>query len=408
MKIPMDKLSCVFSRALDIIEEEQIGATQRHGMRAAALCAVMGKHLGYDDDARAAVAMCALFHDNALTEYQLSKNELASNGPNMRLHCERGQSNVSWLPFKADIDGFILYHHENENGGGPVGKKAGEFPFEAALIAAADAVDVMHRLQLVQAEELPALRDKIAARADRYSTRAAIDILLEILDEDMLISLRDDNIDQTLCDVIPSWEVDSSEPSIIGIADFIARVIDYKSHFTRKHTSQIANRTWLMVNHYGYSREERGALYLAAALHDIGKIGIPTDVLEKPDRLNDEEFMIIKKHIQYTYDWLCDIEDFELIVGWASTHHEKLDGTGYPFGKKGDELDFNARLMACLDIYQAVSELRPYHGARSHEDTMQIMYDMAGKGFIDKQIVKDVDEVMKDWSMKDVPHPSGN
>ena len=68
-------------------------------------------------------------------------------------------------------------------------------------------------------------------------------------------------------------------------------------------------------------------------------------------------------------------------------------------------MDFNSRLMACLDIYQAVSEQRPYHDARSHDETMPILYDMAAKGLIDNEIVKDLDEVMAEYSMRDVPYP---
>ncbi|MDR0517489.1 MAG: hypothetical protein LBH25_10650, partial [Fibromonadaceae bacterium] len=69
----------------------------------------------------------------------------------------------------------------------------------------------------------------------------------------------------------------------------------------------------------------------------------------------------------------------------------KLNGSGYPFGKKAEELDFNSRLMTCLDIYQAVSEDRPYHSGRSHENTMQILYKMASNGEIDESIAKDMD-----------------
>ncbi|MCL2294315.1 MAG: HD domain-containing protein [Spirochaetes bacterium] len=405
MKVAMDKLSRVFSRALDIIEEEQIGVSERHSMRVAALCAVMGKRLGYDDDTLSALATCALFHDNALTEYHLSEKEIASNGRNMILHCEKGQSNVSWLPFKADASGFILYHHERENGEGPFRKRAGEFPFEAALLAAADSVDVLFRLQHIRSNELSTVRDKIAAQAGQHSTRAAIDTLLEILDTEMLESLRDENINQTLDRILPPWEIDFCEHTIMDIAGFISHIVDFKSTFTRKHTSQIANRSWVMTGHYGYSQEEQAAVYLAASLHDIGKIATPIEILEKPGKLDKDEFQIIKDHVRNTHDWLCDIPGLDQVKNWAADHHEKLDGTGYSFGKKGNEIDFNARLITCLDIYQAVSEPRPYHGARSHTDTMPILYNMADKGYIDTKIVKDLDEVMGQYSLQDVPSP---
>ena len=405
MKIAMDKLCILFSRAFDIIEEEQIGASERHSMRVAALCANMGKQLGFDGDAISGIATCAMFHDNALTEYHLSLKEDAETARNMRLHCEKGQSNVSWLPFKKSIDGFILYHHECGAGKGPFKKRDGEFPFEAALIAAADAVDVTHRMQTITPDKLPELRDTISEHADLYSTNAAIEVLLGILNEDVLESLRDENIARTLDSALPRWEVDVSDPGVIRASRFVSHVIDYKSHFTQKHTSQIANRAWIMAESYGYDIEEKTALFLAASLHDIGKIGTPIEILEKPGKLDAEEFKIIKEHVKNTRVFLSEIPDFETITNWAGDHHEKLDGSGYSLGKPAGDLDFNARLMACIDIYQAVSEPRPYHDARPHEDTISILYDMASKGFIDEKIVKDVDEVMEKYEARDVPSP---
>ena len=405
MKIAMDKLCIVFSRAFDIIEKEQLGASELHSMRVAALCARMGKKLGFDDDAVSGIAICAMFHDNALTEYHLSLKEGAQRDRNMMLHCEKGQSNASWLPFKESVDGFILYHHECGTGEGPFKKREGEFPFAAALIAAADAVDAQHHLQTVSTERFPVLLNKLSERAETYSTRGAMDVLLDTLDEDALESLRDENISQTLDGSLPRWEMDINDPRIIRAAGFISRIIDYKSEFTQKHTSQIANRAWLSAVHYGYDSEEKSALFLAASLHDIGKIATPIGILEKPGKLDDDEFNIIKNHVKNTRSLLSEVPNLELITNWAADHHEKLDGSGYPLGKNADALDFNSRLMACIDIYQAVSEARPYHAARSHEDTMPILYDMAAKGFIDREIVKDFNVIMAEYSMRDVPSP---
>jgi len=400
MKIAMHKLCMVFSRAFDIIENEQLGASENHSLRVAALCIAMGKRLGYDNDTVSAIATCGMFHDSALTEYYLSQEAGALRERNMILHCEKGQENVSWLPFKTNIDKFILYHHERGDGNGPFRKKEREIPLETALIAAADAVDATHHLQRVPADGLPALRDKIASRVNIYATNAAIEALLDVLNEDLLEKLRDENIVQTVESALPPWEVDLHDPGVICIGEFIGRVIDYKSVFTRMHTSQIANRAWIMSGHYGYGIEERNALFLAASLHDIGKIAIPTAILEKPGKLDDEEFNIIKQHAKKTLDWLSEIPDFELIGNWAADHHEKLNGFGYSRGKAETALDFNARLMACIDIYQAVCESRPYHSARGHAETMQILYSMSSKGLIDAKIVKDLDGVMAEYSMR--------
>jgi HD-GYP domain-containing protein (c-di-GMP phosphodiesterase class II) len=161
-----------------------------------------------------------------------------------------------------------------------------------------------------------------------------------------------------------------------------------------------------MGKHYNYGPQELAEVYLAASLHDLGKLAIPSAILEKPGKLTTEEFDIIKNHVKLTWDLLNDIEGFETICRWACNHHEKLDGSGYPFGKKANELDFNSRLLACLDLYQAISEERPYHPGRNHADTMPILYDMANSGKIDRDIVNDLNTVLAPYDGKDMPPPS--
>jgi HD-GYP domain-containing protein (c-di-GMP phosphodiesterase class II) len=405
MDIRMDILSRTISNALDIIEGELTGVSELHSLRVAVLSSEIGRRLGLDGDSLSALTVCALFHDNALTEYLLS--EKAGNYRNERLrpHCEFGQRNVEWLPFKKDISGFILYHHEHADGSGPFGKKESEVPRESSVIALADMLDVRMHLQQVPIENLPALKSYLRQFCGTIFSQKIADLLIEILDEEMLLSLRDDRIKDTIEKAMPVWTVSPEDPTIMRISKMLTRVIDNKSAFTRKHTQQIAYRTWVMSAYYGYEEAQRAQLYLAAALHDIGKIATPIGVLEKPGSLTPDEFEVIKKHVYYTREWLKDIPGLGDIGRWAADHHETLDGKGYSAGKPAEELDFNARLMACIDIYQAVSEERPYHAARSHEDTIPILYSMAEKGKIDPGIVKDMDIVMAEYSNRDLPPP---
>jgi HD-GYP domain-containing protein (c-di-GMP phosphodiesterase class II) len=239
----------------------------------------------------------------------------------------------------------------------------------------------------------------------RHYTSRAAQAMINILDEQMLLSLQDERIFETAERFILPWSIDIEDRMILNLANMVIRIIDYKSTFTMNHSAQIANRIWLMGTHYGYALSVQSQLYLAAALHDLGKLSVPSSILEKPGKLDEGEFHIIKSHVAKTHELLKDIPGLENVCNWASNHHEKLDGTGYPFGKTAAELDFNSRLMTCIDIYQAVSEKRPYHSGRSHEDTMAILYDMAGTGAIDKNIVKDIDEVMAPYSHQAVPSP---
>ena len=107
---------------------------------------------------------------------------------------------------------------------------------------------------------------------------------------------------------------------------------------------------------------------------------------------SDDEFSKMKNHAGYTYLILSEVNDFEEIRDWAAFHHEKLNGKGYPFGKTAAELNEPERIMACIDIYQALTEDRPYKKGLSHEKTCEMLDDMAQKGFVDSDISKKIRE----------------
>jgi HD-GYP domain-containing protein (c-di-GMP phosphodiesterase class II) len=289
---------------------------------------------------------------------------------------------------------------------GPFGIREGEGPQEAELITIADSIDVACHLQRLEPEELQTVRDIVVKKTGKNYSKTAAVAMLEILDWPTVLSLKDNVIQQTASEALLPWTVDIQTETIFGLAGFVARIIDYKSAFTRLHSTQIANRIWFMGQHYRYEPQELTELYLAASLHDLGKLAVPSDILEKPGKISGEEFEVIKTHVHLTWELLGGIEGFETICQWTSSHHEKLDGSGYPFGKKASELDFNSRLLACMDIYQAISEERPYHPRRNHADTMRLLYEMADTGKIDAVIVKDVDAALAPYDGKDMPPPN--
>jgi HD-GYP domain-containing protein (c-di-GMP phosphodiesterase class II) len=403
MTIRLDKLIKNVGTALDIIESELLGAVTNHGKRVAVLVEAMGRYLGVDEN----FPICALFHDNALSEYILSERMgLAPHDPTMKLHCELGQKNIEALLFNGDVTGCILYHHEWADGRGPFGKREGEYPLAAELICLADSTDVAHRYNRYPEDKLPELLALIKKDAGVHFTHRAAEAACAVINGELLRSLRDDRIREASERVIAPIETDMKDKVILRFALLVARIIDYKSAFTRRHTSQIANKAWLMGNRYNWDEDHKAQFFLAASLHDLGKLSTPIEILEKPDILTHEEFLVIKDHVKVTRELLKDIDGLETICDWASNHHEKLDGSGYPLGKKGDQLDFNSRLLACIDIYQAVSEERPYHPRRSHADTMTVLKDMAAKGFIDGNIVNDLDTDLASFDGGDVPAPA--
>jgi HD-GYP domain-containing protein (c-di-GMP phosphodiesterase class II) len=166
-----------------------------------------------------------------------------------------------------------------------------------------------------------------------------------------------------------------------------ARIIDFRSRFTATHSAGVAETARKLAELIGFSRRECRYIHIAGLLHDLGKLAVPRDILEKPDRLTKAEFDVIKTHTYHTYRILDTLDSFDVINTWAAFHHERIDASGYPFHHDGDDLSLGSRIMCVSDIFTAISEDRPYRSGMSPEKVIEIITSMAADNSIDDDIV---------------------
>lgn len=399
MKIALCDLIVSLSVALDYVEMQLLGVADCHSRRIAYLSYRLSEAAGYTPELCRAIAQAAILHDNALKEFVEDESYVSEDGkivPKhderiMQKHCIVGEDNISDLPFYPLIKGAVLYHHEHADGGGAFGKHADEIPLSARLIHIADIVDATWNLSKITPEKLNSVimwvNDREGTVFDSECVRAFNEVctygeIEKLSNERVMVSVR-----ETLRE--PTCEIDAGV--LIPFSAIFAKITDYKSRFTCSHSLGIAEKAYEMAKYYGWDEETQEKMYFAGAMHDIGKLMINNNVLEKPDRLTNEEFANMKAHARATYDILSGIRGIEDITSWASMHHEKLDGSGYPFGKTAEELGQKERLMACIYIYQALVEKRPYKNGMSHGEAMVILHDMAQHNKIDSSIVDDID-----------------
>jgi len=173
---------------------------------------------------------------------------------------------------------------------------------------------------------------------------------------------------------------------VIDYSKMLAYSIDFRSESTVKHTIAVEAISYEIAKLCKLDEETVNKIALSATVHDIGKIAINTEILEKPGKLTDEEFEIMKSHAKIGYDILSglNIDDIRDI---ATLHHEKLDGTGYPFGLKADKLTLEMRILAVADIISALIGRRSYKEEFEKEEIIRILHDMAKYKKIDKEVV---------------------
>lgn len=151
-----------------------------------------------------------------------------------------------------------------------------------------------------------------------------------------------------------------NEQMLIHIVQTLAGTIDAKDTYTKGHSGRVADYSREIARRFGYSESELNDIYMMGLLHDIGKIGVPDAVINKPGRLTDEEYEIIKKHPQMGAKILENIEEKKDLAVGARWHHERYDGGGYPDGIKGEEMPEQARIIAVADAYDAMTSYRSY------------------------------------------------
>ncbi len=165
---------------------------------------------------------------------------------------------------------------------------------------------------------------------------------------------------------------------MLGSITSLIRALEARDKYTMGHSDFVAKMVVGMACRMNFSPQDIEDIDIAAKLHDIGKIGLRDDLLLKPDKLNDEEFEIVKKHPVIGAEILLPIPSLREIIPAVLYHHERLDGKGYPDGLKGSELPLWARMIAVADTYHALVSDRPYRNGKSHENALQTINKVAG------------------------------
>lgn len=394
MKLNFSDIVCSFSYGLDSIEAQVEAINHGHAKRVAVLCYFLGKHAHMSDEQLTELIAMACLHDNALTQYLREEQNEKTGQENiakmMKGHCMIGEENISRLPFSKAVKNAILYHHEEANGKGPFGKTSKNTPVMAQFIHMADVLDIKFKLGIIDSEKYKAICEYVRQNTGIRFSEYCTELFLEKVELEELKTLQKASLNEYLNNLSEKKEREFSEVEVREICNFWIKIIDYKSSFTKSHSREIAKKAEHLGRYYGFDDEKCLALYVAGTVHDLGKLTTDSNILEKPDKLSAEEFKHIQNHAYQSWIMLKDVRGLEEITLWAVNHHEKLNGEGYPFGKKGEELSFEERMMACIDIYQALTEERPYKKGFSHDKTIEIMRDMAAQNMLDGNIVEDI------------------
>ncbi len=188
-----------------------------------------------------------------------------------------------------------------------------------------------------------------------------------------------DNLQQSNIELILAYDA-----TIAGWS----RAMDLRDKETEGHTQRVTELTLKLASAMRISDTELAHIRRGALLHDIGKMGVPDNILLKADQLSDEEWEKMRQHPVWAYEMLSSIRYLQRALDIPYCHHEKWDGTGYPRRLKGEEIPIAARIFAVADVWDAITSDRPYRKGWSEEEALKYIEEQSGKYF-DPRIVQE-------------------
>jgi len=382
--ISMFDMVNALSTALDIINP----ALDSHQKRTCFIAASIAREANINGEDYDDLFSAAILHDiGAIALWErLKLLEFEDESPH--LHSRLGALLLErFEPFKR-FSHIVRCHHVQWNFGNTPLFDDEAVPIASHLVYLADRIEVLAQASENIIADAPMIRDRIKSLSGEHFHPDFVDAFLAIsVKESFWLDLMSHKMDTLLMEMAPFKTVSLDLDQLARLARFYSLVIDSRSRFTATHSAGVAICGEVLAQACGMDRFDATKVKIAGYLHDLGKLGISNTLIEKPGKLDPSELSKMKTHSYMTFEILSRIQGLEDIANWAASHHERLDGSGYPFHKSGDELPLGTRVLCVADVYTALTEDRPYRAGMSTEQAMGIINDQVSAGKLDPAVV---------------------
>jgi len=377
-------LTVCLSDAMDLVCPVLVS----HHKQVAYLSARIGEEMGLSYDAQKDLVLAGALHDIGALSLQERLETLEFETSRTESHPEIGNGLLHLFQPLARIGAIVRDHHRQWNGGKGNEHEGHEVAVESHIIHLADRVAVLINKGENVLGQAPAIIRKINEQNNLMFRPDVVSAFQNVAQKEQFwLDAVSSTIYRMLRQKTRLKTLVLNLAQLKDLALFFSKIIDFRSKFTATHSCGVAASAQAIARFAGFSKRECELIGIAGHLHDLGKLAVPKEVLEKPGSLTREEFDIIRTHTYHTYRILDTLEDFDMINTWAAFHHERLNGNGYPFHHNADVLSLGSRIMCVADVFTAITEDRPYRKGMRHDEVVAVLGSMVNGGTIDKDIV---------------------
>jgi len=357
-----------------------------HQMRTAFIAWQIAKKAGLQRERIERLFVAALFHDIGALTFEEKLRIHRFEEVDTDTHCILGETLFKLSPLFASAARIVRHHHtpwQNFD-------TSLDSPdvLESQVIYVADFIERLISRDGYILHQVDDLRDNIATRSGSDINRDVANLFVDISHhEDFWLDLTSPRLYSLLLHFGPLRHSTTTYDHLFSIASLFRHIIDFKSRFTATHSTGVAECAALLSRFFGLTDTEVAQMEIAGYFHDLGKLAVPNTILEKPGKLTRGEFAVIKQHTYFTYTVLSTIGGLDQIAEWAAFHHEKLNGSGYPFHIAAEKINTGARIMAVADIFTALAEDRPYRKGMEKKQIEEILKSETDRNSLDTAIV---------------------
>ncbi len=343
---------------------------KNHHRRTANIAYKIGSKMGLQDNDLSNLVLAASVHDIGALNISERNMLIQTDVENPYPHCIMGYEMLKTFKPFYEIAKIIKYHHIRYDDTLFEGE---DIPIQSYILHLSDRIDI-----LIEPDEFVLLQKsrvstEITDRSNTVFHPDVVDAFLQVSGNDEFWL----GIDNSMRDLFNKCKFDMEiNHTVDTVKDFtltLARIIDFRSEYTASHSYTVGLVAEYIGQLLGKDSNYTDKLKIAGFLHDIGKLGVDNSIIEKKGSLTEDEYQVIKSHSYYTNKILSEVEGFEDINFWAKHHHEKIDGSGYPFGLKVDQFDEGVKILAYADILSALTEDRPYRGPLTMNKAFEII-----------------------------------
>lgn len=365
-----------------------------HHLRVAYTALRISDKLRLSDTSKQEIALAGLLHDIGILSSEERKQIFEFDSKIIDDHAEAGYILLRKFRYFNSVSNIIRYHHASWSQSKlqclcEEGVNAREIPKESHILHLADRINVLidsSSAVLDQVEDIVrAICNETRGRFDPL----AVEAFVELSGQDSFwLDLMSPGLERIFSAHTEAIEIELDWLELQDFAKLMAHVIDFRSRFTATHSSGVAEVAAALAELAGFTQTECEKIKIAGYLHDIGKLAIPKEILEKDTQLSDREYRIMKTHVYHTQRVLDHIVGLEDIVDWASHHHERLDGNGYPDRYLAHQIPLGSRIIAVADVFTALSEERPYRRVKKKHEVIAIMRQLAEQQALDSELIE--------------------